>query len=516
MDTALLFRKRTPLTEDGLPWLRGGEEHPFTAARNTSGSATLSAILARALLAALDGMVQAATHFTSGVYANVTSKSRPGVSSSCWLDWSANRCGCPHGDDSKVTYHLGVLGVIEALARPDEASDFLKAYAALLHAYRLNGKSPNLREPLCRAADELYYWLQYGPGHSPRLDNLAIGPNVWHETGSELHNLNALTDPDALEEVTGTPLDERPLAAEPATVEPAPGGFVGWQAQALDAALQAGENALLAGPTGTGKTYALQLAVRQSIFSLVTVEGKEGLTDLDFLGAILPQPDNTRRWVDGPLLRAMRLAQHEPVLLFLDELTRVPRVHLNLLLGLMNPKDGETCRKMGLQMDGAGPFYLIEIPLTSEIVGCPAAHLCIVAAGNFGRAYEVYPLDPAVRRRFDTVIEFEYLDYANELALLRREVSALSERVAQALVKLAQETRRLMGNGELPGCVDTASLLNWGRKCARMGGESTAAVIQAARLTWADTVCGRDHTGRVHQGSLQALQDYLDSLKALP
>jgi hypothetical protein len=39
--------------------------------------------------------------------------------------------------------------------------------------------------------------------------------------------------------------------------------------------------------------------------------------------------------------------------------------------------------------------------------------------------------------------------------------------------------------------------------------------MQAARLTWADTVCGRDHTGRINQGSLQALEDYLSSLAIL-
>lgn len=34
MDTVLLFRKRTPLTDDRLPWLRGSEEHPWIARRN--------------------------------------------------------------------------------------------------------------------------------------------------------------------------------------------------------------------------------------------------------------------------------------------------------------------------------------------------------------------------------------------------------------------------------------------------------------------------------------------------
>lgn len=55
---------------------------------------------------------------------------------------------------------------------------------------------------------------------------------------------------------------------------------------------------------------------------LVTIEGKEGLTDLDFIGAILPQENGTRKLVDGPLLHAMRQTRLEPVLLFLDEVNR--------------------------------------------------------------------------------------------------------------------------------------------------------------------------------------------------
>jgi MoxR-like ATPase len=219
----------------------------------------------------------------------------------------------------------------------------------------------------------------------------------------------------------------------------------------------------------------------------------------------------------------MRQARLEPVLLFLDEVNRVPRVHLNILLGLMNPKSGQACRQMGMDAVDEGPFYIVEAPMTSEIVACPAARLRIVAAGNFGRAYQVYDLDPAVRRRFDTVIEFDYLEYRDELALVRREAPDLGARAAEALVKLAQETRRLLTNGEMPGCVDTASLLNWAKKCmrncdsscARSSTNSLSSIMQAAKLTWADTVCGRDHTGRVNQGAFKALEDYLSSLAIL-
>jgi len=523
MDTVLLFRKRTPLTDDRLPWLRGSEEHPWTARRNASGKGVVSAILVRALLSALEGSVleanrpRSATH----VHAVVRSHSTPDTAAECWLDWSSSRCGVPHGDETKVTYHLGVLAVVQALADPSLAVDFWQAYTGLLGAFRQYGRSAEIKEPLCRTADELYYFLRYGAGDPEssrsRLEALQIGPQRPTPDTSEMFsmNVNPLTDPDALRTLLGnehTPEEAAPVAAE----EPAvPGGFVGWQAAALAEALASGDNILLAGPTGTGKTFALHQVVQRMDSFLVTIEGKEGLTDLDLIGAILPQEDGSSRWVDGPLLRAMRQARLEPVLLFLDEVNRIPRVHLNILLGLMNPKSGQACRQMGMDVDDEGPFYIVEAPMTSEIVACPAARLRIVAAGNFGRAYQVYDLDPAVRRRFDTVIEFDYLEYRDELALVRCEAPDLGARAAEALVKLAQETRRLLANGEMPGCVDTASLLNWAKKCKRCTGNSLASIMQAAKLTWADTVCGRDHTGRVNQGAFKALEDYLSSLAIL-
>jgi hypothetical protein len=129
MDTVLLFRKRTPLTEDGLPWLRGLQEHPWTARRNTSGKGVVSAILVRALLSALEGSVLKADRSRSTNYVNavVRSHSRPETAAECWLDWSSSRCGVPHGGEtvgtfgSAVTYHLGVLAIVQALGEPERA-----------------------------------------------------------------------------------------------------------------------------------------------------------------------------------------------------------------------------------------------------------------------------------------------------------------------------------------------------------------------------------------------------------
>jgi hypothetical protein len=74
----------------------------------------------------------------------------------------------------------------------------------------------------------------------------------------------------------------------------------------------------------------------------------------------------------------------------------------------------------------------------------------------------------------------------------------------------------MLDSGELPGAIDTASLINWAGKCQRVGAETVAGIMQQARLSWADLVCGRDHTGRVNQANVDALGDYLESLGLLP
>ena len=181
MDTLLLFRKHTPLSEDGLPWLSGAEEHAWPACRNSSGKGVVSAILVRSLLCTLEGNVLEAYRNPSAqlVRLVVRSRSKPSVAAGCWLDWSSQRCGVPHGELNKVTYHLGVLAIVQSLADPEVTQDFWQAYAALLAAFRQYGRSVEVKEALCRACDELYYVLRYGASDpqaaNSRLEGLQIG-----------------------------------------------------------------------------------------------------------------------------------------------------------------------------------------------------------------------------------------------------------------------------------------------------------------------------------------------------
>ena len=418
--------------------------------------------------------------------------------------------------------------MVQALQNPVQAVDLLKSHLALLEKFQCVGKDEELLSDLVRTADELYYFLRFADAEPDdindrltkarvsTLDHRSRFLEAWslldHASLSHPESLGRLLDKEAGLTVT------EPIfpSASPDQVEPEPfKGFVGPQAVALVEAVQAGENILLGGPTGSGKTFCFQQIAQGLCRPVVTIEGKEGLLDLDFLGAILPKPDGSRGWVDGPLARALRLAWEDSVLIFIDEINRIPQKQINLLLTVLNRKSGLFCRLLGIEVDDNRDFYVLEIPMTSEILICPAVNLQFVIAGNFGRNYSVYALDPALRRRFETVIEFDYLVAQEECVLVQEHYPGLTVKVIEALVNVAQETRRMLANGELPGCVDTGSLLHWAAKCDRHGARSIAQVMQDARLTWADLVCGRDHIGRVNEGNFQALEDYLKSLGVL-
>jgi MoxR-like ATPase len=528
MEDYLLFRKRSPLTEEGLEFICGCEEHSLCARRNTSGRAAASAILLRALRACLEGNVVEAWTGNVGtsrhIEAQVRSTSTPGSINPCAVvDQTSYRF--VHGSPEKVTYHIGVLAMLQALASPTEAQDLIHSYHELVVEFVRSGLTPSLKAHLLKCADELYFWLRYGPEEPlpthDRMPEISLGDIQDRELVKFRTNLDIgpLTQPDSLKFYLSDPPADRPASTKRSstrhTSTDRTSGFVGGQLDLLLDALNCRENVLLAGYTGTGKTLCMQQAALLRQVNLVVVEGKEGMVDLDFLGAFLPRPDGTRLWVDGPLLRALRLAETEPVILFLDEINRFPRHQLNLLIGLMNRKSGQVCRLMGMEIASSGEYYVLEVPLTSEVVACPSAHLGFVVAGNFGRTYAVYDLDPALRRRLSTVIDFEFLPFKLEKALVERQYPRLKDGVSNALVKVAAETRRMMENGELPGCIDTASLLNWAGKCEHREAQKIDAVMECARLTWADQVCGRNHMGQVNTGTLKALEDYLQALDLL-
>jgi MoxR-like ATPase len=542
MDIGLLFRKRHALTDEGLPWLRGDERGPWCARRNLTGEAGVSAILIRAVQAAAQHHVICDARFTARegraiTIVSSTSKSTGKVIESylqAGPPWAAY---LPNGHEDRVTYYLGLLVLAEAMAAPSAYVDLLDAYEELIAATTGGTILEAYKDLLCRVADEVYYALRYQDlpvdRANDRLGDLQVhdlaafsaaglsggvapyAPPVFYDAAQlRAHRSGSSAS-------SPSPAARSPKTRSRSTVRATPilnglGRFVGRQAQLIYDGLQRGKTVLLAGPTGTGKTLAVEeVAQQMSDARLVRLEGKEGMLDVDFLGNIVPREDQ-RVWQDGPLAEAIQAAQFDPVILFLDEVTRFPREQINLLIGFLNRKSGDLCRQEDLPLEGDGPFYVARVPQdNSKVFTCPCEHLLIVAAANFGKDYAVYPLDPALRRRFTMVVEFDYPGKDAEIDLLARS-TCLDRVFAEALVAVAIESRRVHENGDLPGQIDTASLIEWGRKCAEFEARTATQVMDMAALTWADLVCGRTHDGRVNQGHFAALRDHLEALGKLP
>ncbi len=550
MDIGLLFRKRHALADEGLPWLRGDERSAaWCARRNATGEAGVSAILIRAVQAAAQHHAICDVRFSAKdgrplLIVSSTSKSTGKVIESYLWSGSPWLAYLPNGSPDRATYYLGLLVLAEAMAAPTAYGELLNAYEALITATKGGALLAAHKDLLCRAADEVYYALRYMDlpvdSANDRLGDLkiydlaAVGTisastgvtpyvsQVFYEA-AELHAYRVGTS-GASSTPTVSPVKPTPTRSlKPRQTPPvkAPsilglGRFVGRQAQLIYDGLRRNKTILLAGPTGTGKTLAVEEVAQQLPEArLVRVEGKEGLLDVDFLGNIVPREDQ-RVWQDGPLAEAIQAAQFDPVLLFVDEITRFPREQINLLIGFLNRKSGDLCRQEDLNVKGDGPFYVVRVPQdNSKVFVCPCDHLLIVAAANFGKDYAVYPLDPALRRRFTMVVEFDYPSKDAEIDLLAR-TAGLERSVAEVLVAVAIESRRVHENGDLPGQIDTASLIEWGRKCVEFEARTSPQVMDMAALTWADLVCGRTPDGRVDKGHFEALRDHLEALGKLP
>jgi len=273
--------------------------------------------------------------------------------------------------------------------------------------------------------------------------------------------------------------------------KPAATGFIGPQKEMLRTAVLLGFDALLKGPTGTGKTVLVQEVAKELGYKLGYVAGSESLQDIDFLGTFVKKGDSIE-WVDGKLTKAFRLAQKEKVILFIDEINRIPSKHLNILIGVMNR---------------SGNYYTLYNHLTGETLKAPVENLRFIGAMNEGGSYQVHPLDPALVRRFRSKIQFSYLPAEQETALLVSR-TGISEEIARKMVEVANLQREATKKGEYDFPLDTASLLAWAEMVKR-GGLSPE---EAAECTWIHGLVGAEMDGTPNEEQLGGLRKLIETV----
>lgn len=219
-----------------------------------------------------------------------------------------------------------------------------------------------------------------------------------------------------------TPLSARPLPTEAHLIDSEPYyEAVGAEIALFEAADASTLPVLLKGPTGCGKTRFIEHMAWRLKRPLITVSCHDDLTATDLVGRYLITSNETV-WVDGPLARAVRGG----AICYLDEVVEARRDTTVVIHPLADD------RRM-LPMEKRG-----------ELLQAPPEFL-LVMSYNPGYQSVLKELKHSTRQRF-VAIEFQYPNAALEEKIIRTETGADAS-IAAALVRLAQMTRNLKGNG---------------------------------------------------------------------
>ena len=375
----------------------------------------------------------------------------------------------------------------------NRTTDFSNAYLALLVGVAAAKPQPELDALMATAADELMFACQ----EDLALDEVPSETVWFYAVKKDTDSIDEFSDASALK--IGPLLSDavvfgKYLAGEPtafdivskvpgtaATTASAPidvsaDAFIGPQIDVCIKYAGQGKNVLYYGPTGTGKSFVWEKVMRALDPSFDAdaypyfVHGSGGLEDIDFVGQVIIDKQGDRRWVDGPLTQAMRAGKRFKC----EELNRLPQSMLNVLLGAMD-------------------FGRIKIHQLDEIVVAQAG-FAVDAMANIGREYTATEdIDPAIMRRFQIKVSFDFLPSDQEVKLLRSRHKGLKPEDAETLVRIANEIRRAHEEGS--GAVDVdlyvspAGLLNSAELVA-----AGVPIMEAIELTWlADVAYTKAH-----------------------
>ena len=178
---------------------------------------------------------------------------------------------------------------------------------------------------------------------------------------------------------------------------------------------------LLKGPTGCGKTRFIEHMAWRLKRPLITVSCHDDLTAADLVGRYLITSNETV-WVDGPLAHAVRAG----AICYLDEVVEARRDTTVVIHPLADDR------------------RILPMEKRGELLQAPPEFL-LAMSYNPGYQSVLKELKQSTRQRF-VAIDFQYPPAALEEKIITTEAGA-DAAIAASLVRLAQMTRNLKGNG---------------------------------------------------------------------
>jgi len=197
---------------------------------------------------------------------------------------------------------------------------------------------------------------------------------------------------------------------------------------------------LLKGPTGCGKTRFMEYMAWRLKRPLLTVSCHDDLTAADLIGRYLIT-NNETVWVDGPLAHAVRCGG----ICYLDEIVEARKDTTVVIHPLADDR-----RILPMEKHG-------------ELLHAPKEFL-LAMSYNPGYQSVLKELKQSTRQRF-VAIEFNYPSAALEKKIIIAE-TVIEPAVADQLIRLAEMTRNLKGNGLDEGA-STRLLVHAGKLIAK-------------------------------------------------
>ncbi|QOY53228.1 AAA family ATPase [Candidatus Sulfurimonas baltica] len=155
---------------------------------------------------------------------------------------------------------------------------------------------------------------------------------------------------------------------------------------------------LLEGDKGSGKTYAATMWGKEKNITQLFVGGHEQFESIDFLGHYIQQKSGELIWKDGSLSEAFRKAKvGEKTILILDEILRIPKRELNLLISALSPIDGKYVLRTGRAISSKDDIAI------EEVIYAPTENLWVIGTTNIGANYAVESMDEALIDRFKPI-----------------------------------------------------------------------------------------------------------------
>ena len=155
---------------------------------------------------------------------------------------------------------------------------------------------------------------------------------------------------------------------------------------------------LLEGDKGSGKTHYASRWTTTFPITKIFIGGHEQFESIDFLGHFMQSSSGVLLWKDGALSQAFRSAKSgQKVLLIIDEMLRIPKRELNLLVSALSPISGHYVLRTGRALKEENGIAI------EEVLAIPSSHLWVIGTTNVGSDYAIDTIDEALIDRFKPI-----------------------------------------------------------------------------------------------------------------